>query len=266
MQVNLLLLLVTALQATLFVEARFQDQGRTVQLGRKIAAAVQAGNCINSGDASLGFGGREIGLLNGGGNACGKLELADRVVAAAKKSCAGSETSRRLIIEAAMDLVAAEKNFNPFTSNKDQVCLEEGFPASEELKGIIQFVDPRTSGPNNRDAAVNARASALNQKAADILAAAKAAGNGPGNPDNLTMAELLEDNGFIDIQGFIPSADSVAAGNAAAPTETDPPRANVAPPPSLPAATPAASTGASGNGIAQAKSLLEQAITILNGI
>ncbi|KAJ1568831.1 hypothetical protein HK096_005155 [Nowakowskiella sp. JEL0078] len=178
------------------LEARRFGQEQNVGLGAKISA-VSSG-CPSNGDGSLGFSGSEIKFLLAAADPCGKLTLADQVVAKAKTCPTGPKEK---IISIAMELVAAEKNFNPFNTLLDSVCLTSNLPASVELQGILQKVDPRTTAPNNNDAALQKRAAALNAKAASVLAAAKAAGKGPGSGGK-SMADLLAANGFADIQNF----------------------------------------------------------------
>ncbi|KAJ1545847.1 hypothetical protein HK096_005897 [Nowakowskiella sp. JEL0078] len=196
------------------LEARRFGQEQEVGLGGKISA-VSSG-CPSNGDGSLGFSGSEIKFLLAAADPCGKLTLADQVVTTAKTCPTGPKEK---IIAIAMELVAAEKNFNPFVTLLDSVCLTPGLPASVELQGILQKVDPRTTAPNNNDAALQSRAAALNAKAESVLAAAQASGKGPGSGGK-SLAQLLADNGFSDIQGFSGTGAGAAATTAAAAVTT----------------------------------------------
>ncbi|KAJ3178842.1 hypothetical protein HDU85_005035 [Gaertneriomyces sp. JEL0708] len=211
----------TSASASPLAPRRFGEEQK-VGLGAKISAASQG--CTGNGDAALGFGGQEISTLLGAADPCGKLTLADAVVAKAKADCPPDAAKK--LIEAAMDLVHAEKNFNPFAGNEDSICLNPALPASPELRGIIQLVDPRTAPPNNNDAALAAAAAELNQKAAASLAAAKAAGTGPEFAGS--MADLIVANGFTAVKGA--NAGGTPGGNAGG---------NPPPPPPPPAAPPA---------------------------
>ncbi|KAI8846627.1 hypothetical protein BC829DRAFT_434408 [Chytridium lagenaria] len=91
---------------------------------------------VKRGDATLGFGGQEIGTL---------------LVAnpSPRNNCASSpspETPDR----AAM-ILWRKREFNPFGGESDSVCLEKGC-RGKCVEGIVQMVDPRTRNPNNKDA------------------------------------------------------------------------------------------------------------------
>ncbi|KAI8845552.1 hypothetical protein BC829DRAFT_348046, partial [Chytridium lagenaria] len=86
--------------------------------------------------------GQEIALLLAGASPCAKLEMADDLIVRAKASCGADTDAIEQAIDAAVDLVAAERNFNPFAGNLDTVCTTPGLPAQAELKGILQKVDP----------------------------------------------------------------------------------------------------------------------------
>ncbi|KAJ3101613.1 hypothetical protein HDU97_001226 [Phlyctochytrium planicorne] len=179
--------------ATVFtsVHARFAQE-QLAKLGEKI----QAAGC---GGVASKFSGQEISTLLAAADPCNKLTTADAVVAAVKADAAC--TNKAKAIEAAMDLVVAEKNFNPFNGDKDSICTKAGLPASPELAGLLQLVDPRTVAPNNKDAALAAKAAAFNAKVASTLAAAKAAGKGPGSGGK-SLADVSAAAGFDAIQNF----------------------------------------------------------------
>ncbi|KAJ3098344.1 hypothetical protein HDU97_004119 [Phlyctochytrium planicorne] len=190
--------------ATVFgsVHARFAQE-QLAKLGEKI----QAAGC--NGVASK-FSGQEISTLLAAADPCAKLTVADNVVTAVKADAAC--TDKAAAIAAAMDLVAAEKNFNPFNGDKDSICTKAGLPASAELQGLLQLVDPRTVAPNNKDAALAAKAAAFNAKVASTLAAAKTAGKGPGSGGK-SLADLSAAAGFDAIQNFAGKAAALKAKN-----------------------------------------------------
>ncbi|KAI8843144.1 hypothetical protein BC829DRAFT_420117 [Chytridium lagenaria] len=263
MKFTAIIALASAVLFTTTVDARF-GQENAVGLGGKL----QGPACLGQDPKNLdrGFQGQEISLILAAADPCAKIEMADDLVARAKKSCANDAKGLEQAIKAAMDLVVAEKNFNPFNGNLDSVCTNPNLPAQPELRGLIQKVDPRTAGPNNNDQALNAKAQAANAKSEQVLAAAKAANKGPGAGNGLSMADVLFGTGFDGIAKFTPKAGGAAA-----------------PPPPPPAAgngqqnnnnqgnnnnqnNAGAVAGAAGNAakIAQAKTLLQQAITLLN--
>ncbi|KAJ3111796.1 hypothetical protein HDU96_005344 [Phlyctochytrium bullatum] len=252
------------------VDARF-GQEQAVGLGAKLSAS----GCFRNGNPTGGFGGQEIQNLLAASDPCAKLRQADEVVAAAQAACPGTAAFNQ-VVAAAMDLVVAERNFNPFAGNKDSVCTQANLPASAELQGLLQLVDPRTSDPNNKDPALAAAAASVNARSNQILDAAKAANTGPGNPQGLSMAELLAANGFAEIQNFNGQAAVVAgnagagAGGAAADNNNNNQQQQQQQQQQQAdnqqqAGQQAGQQGA-GNNIEQAKALLQQAIDILNGV
>ncbi|KAJ3098244.1 hypothetical protein HDU97_004166 [Phlyctochytrium planicorne] len=180
------------------VEARF-GQEQAVQLGNKVRQAGCVEGNVNIVDK--GIGGQEIRTLLAAADPCDKLRFADTVVEKAKAADAtGNCKNVKAAIDGAMDLVAAEKNFNPFNTKQDSICLTAGIPKSPELQGILQLVDPSSPG-----------AAAFNAKVQSTLSAAKAAGKGPGARD-LSLAQLSAQNNFNNIQNF----GGAGAGAAAA--------------------------------------------------
>jgi hypothetical protein len=135
--------------------------------------------------------GHFVGPLLGGSNPCQKLEVADKVIelGATDPTCTAEDKDK--LLNAAMDFVAAEKNFGEFGLNADSVCLKAGLPKSPELQGILQFVDPRNE-PQRRNfgGPEQVAAEALNAKVQQILDAAKANKRGPGS-NGASMAQLL---------------------------------------------------------------------------
>ncbi|KAJ3212534.1 hypothetical protein HDU67_003761 [Dinochytrium kinnereticum] len=201
-------------------EARFGQEGK-VGFGALITAAFPG--CTPDPDSTLGFGGQEIATLLGGAEPCLKLQMADQLVEKAKRLCPAANVPD--MIDAAMELVAAEKNFDPFQGKLDSVCLDASLPRTPELRGILQKVDPRDAAGNANDPAdVKQAAAAINTLAAQVLAKAKADGRGPGFNGG-SMANLLafqmtvllnpiafssyQANGFTAIKGFTGAAAPV---------------------------------------------------------
>ncbi|KAJ3109151.1 hypothetical protein HDU97_008550 [Phlyctochytrium planicorne] len=145
------------------------------------------------------FDGQEVATLLGHANPCDKLKMADYLVQWARYGCNETAAYTTALL-AAMDLVAAEKNFDQFSGNKDSICIDYKLPIFPELRGILQYVDPREfsrspalfpRGPN--DTAV---AAAFNTKVAGILEQAKKDLKGPGSRESKSLAELSVANGF----------------------------------------------------------------------
>ncbi|KAJ3111792.1 hypothetical protein HDU96_005340 [Phlyctochytrium bullatum] len=204
MKFTFLVLTASALLAS--VSARF-GQEQAVGLGGKVSAS----GCFRNGDPTAGFGGQEIQNLLAASNPCNKLSQADALVAAAQQACPGTAAFNQ-VLQAAMDLVAAERNFNPFAGNLDSVCADPSLPATPALRGIIQLVDPRTQAPNNNDPALAAAAAKVNAQAKQVLNAARKALKGPGASGS--MADLLAAKGFTAIQGAKNNGGNAAKKNA----------------------------------------------------
>ncbi|KAJ3095554.1 hypothetical protein HDU97_006812 [Phlyctochytrium planicorne] len=137
------------------------------------------------------FGNKEIPTLQAEADPCDKIRLADSILAAAAKACPKSDAFDQ-VVDAAMDLTTAEKDFAPFIDGFDSVCLDKALPANPILQGLLQFVDPQ-----DEDRATGI----FIDKAQAVLDKAKAAKKGPGNGGK-SMAQLAADNGFTDIQGI----------------------------------------------------------------
>ncbi|KAJ3088390.1 hypothetical protein HK102_008850 [Quaeritorhiza haematococci] len=212
------------------VRRRF-GQEQAVQLQQKLNN-IQG--CNVSGDKALGFGGQEIQTLLGAAPACDKIKMADALVAKFRAEGNCSPAGLNELIGIAMDLVVAEHNFNPFNGDEDIICTDPSLPATPELRGLLQKVDPRTAAPNNKDAARAASAARVNQLAEQLLADAKKKGSGPGFGGS--MADLVVQNGHQAVKGAKGGAPRPAAP--AAPAAA--PAAPAAPAPAAPA--PAAMT------------------------
>ncbi|KAF2628540.1 hypothetical protein BU25DRAFT_37804 [Macroventuria anomochaeta] len=173
-------LLITALIA--HVGARFgQEQ-----------VPIQAISAVQGGDpgAAATVAGAAISDLLGGANSCAKLQRADQVVS---ELGGGADA-----IAAAIGLVTAEKNTNPFANNNVQnVCSDPSLPATAELRGITPLIDPAVD--INGDAAALSASSAANPLAAD----------------GLSVFDLMSQAGLGDlVVSQAAGANAAAGGNA----------------------------------------------------
>lgn len=101
-------------------------------------------------------------------------------------------------IAAAIGLVTAEKNTNPFANNNVQnVCGDPSLPATAELRGITPLIDPAVD--------VNGDAAALSASSA-----AK-----PLSADGLSVFDLMSQAGLGDlVVSQVAGANAAAGGNA----------------------------------------------------
>jgi hypothetical protein len=162
-------------------EARFGQEGL-------VQSAIQGlSDFGNPGEAAT-LAGQTPGVLLAGANACDKvrfllfegmhyqligstqLSLADEIVATL-----GDDPA---VIAGAAQLVAAEKNFNPFAQDIPTLCSDAGLPATEALRGILPLVDPAVDG-----------AAALNAASAASL-------QNPVNANGQSIADLVTAAGF----------------------------------------------------------------------
>jgi hypothetical protein len=82
------------------------------------------------------------------------------------------------VIEAALGLVSAETNFNPFAVDVPFVCADPALPVNPELRGVTPLVDPAVTD-------------------ADIANAASAQSlNAPFDAEGLSQAEVMIAQGF----------------------------------------------------------------------
>lgn len=105
-------------------------------------------------------------------NACDKLRRGDQILT---ELGTGADA-----VAAAIGIVGAEKNFNPFAQSIPTICSDPTLPVNEVLRGITPLIDPAVAG----SAAVNALAAQT--KASPLNAAGK------------SVADLLTENGFTD--------------------------------------------------------------------
>ncbi|GJD02492.1 hypothetical protein ColKHC_11317 [Colletotrichum higginsianum] len=127
------ILLISALLA--FAEARFGQEQTPV-------AAVSSLQAGAPGEAATLAGGIPGSLL-AAANPCAKLELADKIAALGT----GDD-----VLKAAKGVVAAEQNFNPFATDKPNICGDPSLPATEALRGIVPLVDPAVTGSDKENA------------------------------------------------------------------------------------------------------------------
>ncbi|KAF2851609.1 hypothetical protein T440DRAFT_352380, partial [Plenodomus tracheiphilus IPT5] len=164
-----------------YVQARFGQE----QLPIAAISAVQGGDA----GAAATIAGAAISDLLGGADACAKLTRADQVFT---ELGGGADA-----LAAAIGLVTAEKNTNPFANgNVQNVCGDASLPATAELRAITPLIDP--------DVDVDGAAAALSaSSAANPLAA-----------DGLSVFDLMDQAGLGDLVAS--STGGAGAGAAAA--------------------------------------------------
>ncbi|KAK7730136.1 hypothetical protein SLS57_001797 [Botryosphaeria dothidea] len=145
---------------------------------------IQAIQDVQGGDpgAAATIAGAAISDLLAGANACAKLQRADQIVAELGN---GADA-----VAAAIGMVAAEKNFNPFAQDTPTICSDPTLPTTEALRGITPLIDPAVGGADV--------ANALSDQT-------KAT---PLDATGLSVADLLSQNGFSNF------TTQDAAGNA----------------------------------------------------
>ncbi|CAN9294562.1 unnamed protein product [Alternaria alternata] len=165
-----------------YVEARFGQE----QVPINAISSVQGGD---AGAAST-IAGAAISDLLGGANSCDKLVRADQIFT---ELGGGADA-----LTAAIGMVTAEKNTNPFAGgNAQNVCGDASLPVTPELRGITPLIDP--------DVDVNGDAAALSQSSAASPLAA----------DGLSVFDLMDQAGLGDLVVSQASAGGAAAGGAA---------------------------------------------------
>lgn len=114
-------------------------------------------------------------------------------------------------VAAAIGLVAAEQNFNPFVVDIPFICGDPSLPATEILRGILPIVDPAVANSN----LANQLSAQSKQK--------------PFNAVGLSVAQVFAANGFTnfsakDLSGAVvqinANAGAAAKTTAAAVVET----------------------------------------------
>ncbi|EMD90588.1 hypothetical protein COCC4DRAFT_126439 [Bipolaris maydis ATCC 48331] len=166
-----------------YVEARFGQE----QIPIAAISEVKGGA---SGEAAT-LAGAAISDLLGGANSCAKLVRADQIFT---ELGGGADA-----LAAAIGMVKAEKNTNPFANgNAQNVCGDASLPATPELRGITPLIDPAVD--------VNGAAAALS---------ASSAAN-PLPADGLSVFDLMDQAGLGNLvvsQAAAGGAGGAAAGN-----------------------------------------------------
>ncbi|KAF7559669.1 hypothetical protein G7046_g4468 [Stylonectria norvegica] len=123
-------------------------QARFGQEQEPVAAVSALGNA-GFGDPGVAatIAGSIPGALLAAASPCQKLTIADQIITEL-----GTDQQ---VIDAAIGLVAAETNFNPFVVNVPFVCADASLPASEQLRGIVPLVDPAVGGSGTENANSN---------------------------------------------------------------------------------------------------------------
>ncbi len=178
--------------------ARFNQE----QIPIPAIAAVQGGR---PGVAAT-IAGAAVSDLLAATNACDKLKRGDQIIS---ELGTGADA-----IAAAIGIVAAEKNFNPFVQSIPTICNDPTLPATDVLRGITQLIDPAVVGSDI------ANALSAQTKVTPLDATGK------------SVADLLAENGFTNF------TTQDAAGNTGAAPAGDAAVSDAG------AATAAASTGA----------------------
>ena len=166
-----------ALAALLAVaQARFGQE----QVPIPAIAAVKGG----SPGVAQTIAGAAISDLLAATNACNKLKRGDQIIA---ELGTGADA-----IAAAIGMIAAEKNVNPFVATQPSICNDPSLPASQVLRGITPLVDPAFG-----NAAV-ANALSAKTKANPLDATGK------------SVADLLTESGFTQFKAQAPDASTNA--------------------------------------------------------
>ncbi|PKS09938.1 hypothetical protein jhhlp_004561 [Lomentospora prolificans] len=181
--------------AIAYVEARFGQEGLA-------SAAVQALSNFGNPGAAGTLSGQVPGVLLAAANPCAKLQLADDIV-----TQLGDDQQ---VIDAAIGLVAAEQNFNPFAVDTGNICADASLPATEALRGILPLWDPAVDGSDVENA----------NSAQSVQT--------PFDATGISVAELAIQQGFtnfkavdaagaaVDLAGLTAGAGNAGAGNAGA--------------------------------------------------
>ncbi|KAG9258246.1 uncharacterized protein F5Z01DRAFT_326593 [Emericellopsis atlantica] len=179
-------------------EARFGQEQIPV-------AAVQALGAAGFGDPGVAatIAGSIPSALLAAASPCDKLSIADQMI-----DELGNDPQ---VIEAALGLVSAETNFNPFAVDVPFVCADPTLPVNTELRGVTPLVDPAVT---DADVANAASAQSLNT---------------PFDAQGLSQAEVMIAQGFtsftaVDASGantVLDGQDGGAGAGAGAGNGTD---------------------------------------------
>ena len=143
-----------------------------------------------------------------------KLQRADQII--------GELGTGADAVAAAIGMVTAEKNFNPFAQSIPTICDDPTLPATEQLRGITPLIDPAVGGSN----------------VANALSASSA--KDPLDATGKSIADLLTENGFSNFTRQAAASNTATASNANAATSS----AAAAPVASAAAAAPTVASSA----------------------
>ncbi|OCK75527.1 hypothetical protein K432DRAFT_446651 [Lepidopterella palustris CBS 459.81] len=146
--------------------------------------------------------GAAISDLLAGANACAKLQRADQIIA---ELGTGADA-----VAAAIGMVTAEKNFNPFTQSIPTICNDPTLPVTQQLRGITPKIDPAVVGSD----------------VANALSASSA--KSPLDATGKSVADLLAANGFTNFTGQAAAANAATAGNTPVATASSAPATSAA--------------------------------------
>ncbi|KAG9774613.1 hypothetical protein ABEF93_003494 [Exophiala dermatitidis] len=211
------------------VQARFGQE----QVPIPAIAAVQGGD---PGVAQT-IAGAAVSDLLAGSNACDKLKRGDQIISELGN---GADA-----VAAAIGIVAAEKNFNPFTQSVPTICDDPTLPATDVLRGITPLIDPDVVG-----------ADVANALSAQTVKT-------PLDATGKSVADLLAENGFTNFTtqdasgntGNAPAANNAATGsggNGKASGSTSAASSNTAAASSVAANSSSGTSGTNANGCAAA--------------
>lgn len=189
-------------------QARFNQE----QVPIPAIAAVQGG----APGVAQTIAGAAVSDLLAGANACAKVcSLRCRNHLLTSKLKRGDQILQELgtgadAVAAAIGMVAAEKNFNPFAQSIPTICSDPTLPANQMLRGITPLIDPSVGGSDVANAL-----SAQTKKT-------------PLDATGKSVADLLAENGFTNFttqdaagnKGAAPAGTGSGAGTGAAAIDT----------------------------------------------
>ncbi|EXJ92719.1 hypothetical protein A1O3_01271 [Capronia epimyces CBS 606.96] len=144
-------------------------------------AAVQGG----SPGVAQTIAGAAVSDLLAATNACDKLKRGDQIIA---ELGTGADA-----VAAAIGIVAAEKNFNPFVQSIPTICSDPTLPTTDILRGITPLIDPAVVGSDI--------ANALSAQTVKT----------PLDATGKSVADLLAENGFTNFTSQDASGNAGAA-------------------------------------------------------
>ncbi|KAL9109777.1 MAG: hypothetical protein Q9227_005646 [Pyrenula ochraceoflavens] len=118
------------------------------RFGQEHPAAIDEISAVTSGgqpSQAATIAGGAISDLLAAANPCNKLKTGDNILATLGT---GDDA-----VKAARDFVAAEQNFNPFTTSTPTICDDPTLPTNALIRGVIPLVDPAVQGSDVENAA-----------------------------------------------------------------------------------------------------------------